>query len=258
MVTVSWIHFVVLYHLSYLSVCHHEVCIYACNLVHSWKKFGCSCLKLRIIKWLIVKDIKQIPTLFYQNKSVPDSKSLFQRAWFLRYWGVLHYLSGWPLTSFCYHWILLHLWRFGVLYRLHNDVKVEKTNFELQRCLGMVHPIIFFYFFLPVSGRHVDGAGHFTYCHFWAHYAALGRCQDNWSWWHPKGQSTLQRSTEMWVTADIKGWCFKVSNPNNRKCKLTLWWMLDSDIWLSVMMCAHVLQIFFIGLLQAVLWLVSC
>lgn len=32
---------------------------------------------------------------------------------------------------------------------------------------------------LLVSGRYVDGAGDFTYCHFWAHHAALGRCQDN-------------------------------------------------------------------------------
>lgn len=32
---------------------------------------------------------------------------------------------------------------------------------------------------LPVSGRYIDGAGHFPYCHFWAHHAALGRCQDH-------------------------------------------------------------------------------
>lgn len=65
------------------------------------------------------------------------------------------------------------------------------------------YTLLFSFFALPVSVRYVDGAGHFTYCHFWAHHAALGGCEDNWSWWHPEGQSSLQRSTEMWVTADI-------------------------------------------------------
>lgn len=32
---------------------------------------------------------------------------------------------------------------------------------------------------LPVSDRYIDGTGHFPYCHFWAHHAALGRCQDH-------------------------------------------------------------------------------
>lgn len=116
---------------------------------------------------------------------------------------------------------------------------------------------LFSFIVLLVSGRYVDGARHFTYCHFWAYHAALGRCQDNWGWWHPKGQSSLQRSTEMWVTADIKGWCFTVSNPNNRRCKLTTWWMLESDIRVLscyvFMLCCRFLYFISLWLLSGLL-----
>lgn len=113
----------------------------------------------------------------------------------------------------------------------------KKRNLELQRHLGTAHPIIFFHC-SPCTCRYVDGTGHFTDCHFWAHHAALGRCQDNWSWGHPEGQSSLQRSTETWVMADTKGWCFSASNPEN-KSKLTTWWTLESDICVSVMWCVY-------------------
>lgn len=33
--------------------------------VRSWKKFGFSCLKWQVIKWLIVRGRKQIPTFFF-------------------------------------------------------------------------------------------------------------------------------------------------------------------------------------------------
>lgn len=155
MVTVSWIHFVIICHLDYLSVYIIMRCAYmhACNLVHSWKKFGFSCLKLRIIKWLIVKGRKQIPALFYAEYICSWQQKSFSANIVFK---VLR--STVLFTRLTFNKLLLSLKPFtfmeiGVLYLLHRDVRGGKNKLWTSKVPGYGTPRYFLsLFFLCLAG----------------------------------------------------------------------------------------------------------